>query len=114
MVESLGEIMLEKSKSVEDSLNENKYKQSLRPARSIFVWVFLLIFIILSVAISWNIFQQIHHRNSSNQRLDLLEEYISSSKIFLLLNFPSLLFLIISLLGVQFKVITGIPKYNAS
>ena len=73
--------MLEKSKSVEDSLDENKYKQSMWPIRNIFVWVFLLISIILSVAISWNIFQQIDHRNSSNQRLDLLEKYISSSNL---------------------------------
>jgi len=46
MVESLGEVMLGKSKNVEDSLNENEGKQSIRSARTIFVWVFLLISII--------------------------------------------------------------------
>ena len=66
MVESLGEVMLEKSKSVEDSLDENKYKQSMRPTSNIFVWVFLLISIILSVAISWNIFQQIDRIKNDN------------------------------------------------
>ena len=81
MVESLGEIMLEKSKNVEGSLKENEEKQTKRTTLNISVWGFFLISIILSVVVSWNIFQQIHHRDSINKRLDLLENNISFSKI---------------------------------
>ena len=81
MDESLGEIMLEKSKNVEGSLKENEEKQTKRTTLNISVWGFFLISIILSVVVSWNIFQQIDHRKLVNQRLDLLENNISFSKI---------------------------------
>ena len=81
MDESLGEIMLEKSKNVEGSLKENEEKQTKRTTLNISVWGFFLISIILSVVVSWNIFQQNDHRNLVNQRLDMLENNISSSKI---------------------------------
>ncbi len=73
--------MLEKSKNVEGSLKENEEKQTKRTTLNISVWGFFLISIILSVVVSWNIFQQIGHRKLVNQRLDLLENNISFSKI---------------------------------
>ena len=74
-------VILKDGKNTEDALDEHQGEQSIKPVRETLAWISLIISLLLSVAVLWSIFQNINYRNASNQRLQQLEEYSSTTNI---------------------------------